>query len=91
MVGALNKLPIAISGLLFFEREITMGGIAAIFMGFGSGVVYAWAKNGERGKERVLERVAEGNEIKLETMEGRENEGLLLPLRKPSLKGRNGR
>jgi GDP-mannose transporter len=91
MVGALNKLHIAISGLLFFEREVTIGGIVAIFMGFGSGVVYAWAKNGERGKERVLERVEERDEIELETMEGRENEGLLSPLRKLSLKGRNGR
>jgi hypothetical protein len=35
--------------------------------------------------------VEERDEIELETMEGRENKGLLLPLRKPSLKGRNGR
>jgi GDP-mannose transporter len=91
MAGALNKLPIAISGLLFFEREVTIGGIVAIFMGFGSGVVYAWAKNREKGREVVLERVEERDEMELETMEGRENEGLLLPLRKPSLKGRNGR
>jgi len=89
MVGALNKLPIAISGLLFFEKVVTWGGIVAIFMGFGSGIVYAWAKNGERGKEKVLERVEERDEI--EMMEGEENKGLLLPLRKPSLKGRNGR
>jgi GDP-mannose transporter len=89
MVGALNKLPIAVTGLLFFESEVTWGGIVAIFMGFGSGVVYAWAKNGEKGKERVLERLEEQDEI--EVMEGKENEGLLLPLRKSSLKGRNGR
>ena len=91
MVGALNKLPIAISGIVFFEREVTFGGIVAIFMGFGSGVVYTWAKNQEKKREAVLERVQEGDEIELETMAGKKNEGLLLPLREPSLKGRNGR
>ena len=38
MVGALNKLPIAGSGLLIFEKEITKGGALANLMGFGSGV-----------------------------------------------------
>jgi GDP-mannose transporter len=44
MVGALNKLPIAISGLIFFDAPITFGSISAIFIGFISGMVYAWAK-----------------------------------------------
>lgn len=44
MVGALNKLPIAISGLIFFDAPITFGSITAIFLGFVSGLVYAWAK-----------------------------------------------
>jgi GDP-mannose transporter len=56
MVGALNKLPIAMSGLLFFEKEVTKGGVVAIFMGFGSGVVYALAKNRESGAARRLEK-----------------------------------
>ncbi|KAH8202074.1 hypothetical protein TruAng_003742 [Truncatella angustata] len=44
MVGALNKLPIAISGLIFFNAPVTFGSVSAIFLGFISGLVYAWAK-----------------------------------------------
>jgi GDP-mannose transporter len=44
MVGALNKLPIAISGLIFFAAPITVGSVSAIFIGFVSGLVFAWAK-----------------------------------------------
>ncbi|KAF7557770.1 hypothetical protein G7Z17_g386 [Cylindrodendrum hubeiense] len=44
MVGALNKLPIAISGLVFFSAPVTFGSVSAIFLGFVSGIVYAWAK-----------------------------------------------
>jgi GDP-mannose transporter len=44
MVGALNKLPIAVSGLIFFDAPITFGSVSAIFIGFVSGIVYAWAK-----------------------------------------------
>lgn len=44
MVGALNKLPIAISGLVFFSAPVTFGSVTAIFLGFISGIVYAWAK-----------------------------------------------
>ncbi|PBP17047.1 UDP-galactose transporter [Diplocarpon rosae] len=44
MVGALNKLPIAISGLVFFAAPVTFGSVSAIIIGFVSGIVYAWAK-----------------------------------------------
>ena len=44
MVGALNKLPIAVSGLIFFAAPVTLGSVSAIFIGFVSGIVYAWAK-----------------------------------------------
>lgn len=44
MVGALNKLPIAISGLLFFDAPVTFGSVSAIFVGFVAGIFYAWAK-----------------------------------------------
>ncbi|CAM1510306.1 Fc.00g006410.m01.CDS01 [Cosmosporella sp. VM-42] len=44
MVGALNKLPIAISGLVFFSAPVTLGSVSAIFIGFVSGIVYAWAR-----------------------------------------------
>ncbi|KAI1074076.1 UDP-galactose transporter [Whalleya microplaca] len=44
MVGALNKLPIAVSGLVFFAAPVTVGSVSAIILGFISGIVYAWAK-----------------------------------------------
>lgn len=54
MVGALNKLPIAISGLIFFDAPVTLASVTAIFVGFVSGVVYAvaqiWKKKSQEEK-----------------------------------------
>jgi len=44
MVGALNKLPIALSGIFFFHAPATLASLGAIFIGFVSGIVYAVAK-----------------------------------------------
>lgn len=44
MVGALNKLPLAVSGLIFFAAPVTVGSVSAIIIGFVSGIVYTWAK-----------------------------------------------
>lgn len=44
MVGALNKLPIAVSGLVFFDAPVTFPSVSAIVVGFISGLVYALAK-----------------------------------------------
>jgi GDP-mannose transporter len=44
MVGALNKLPIALSGIIFFNAPTTFGSLSAIFIGFLAGLVYAYAK-----------------------------------------------
>lgn len=44
MVGALNKLPIAVSGLIFFDAPVTIPSVSAIGVGFVSGIVYALAK-----------------------------------------------
>lgn len=44
MVGALNKLPIAVSGLVFFDAPVTLTSVSAIFIGFVSGMVYAVAQ-----------------------------------------------
>jgi len=52
MVGALNKLPIALSGLIFFDAPVTFGSVSAIFVGFVSGMVYAWAKVKQSVKSR---------------------------------------
>lgn len=44
MVGALNKLPIAMSGLIFFDAPVTFPSVSAIALGFVSGIVYTIAK-----------------------------------------------
>lgn len=50
MVGALNKLPIALSGLVFFSAAVTFSSVSAIAIGFVSGIVYAYAKV-QQGKD----------------------------------------
>ncbi|SCU86515.1 LAMI_0D02432g1_1 [Lachancea mirantina] len=44
MVGALNKLPIALSGLIFFDAPKNFLSFFSIFLGFLAGIVYAVAK-----------------------------------------------
>lgn len=51
MVGALNKLPVAASGMLFFGDAVTFGSVSAIGLGFFAGVVYAVAKNNQKKAE----------------------------------------
>ena len=33
MAGALNKLPVAISGMIFFDAPVTLFSVTAIFIG----------------------------------------------------------
>ncbi|KAJ3510507.1 hypothetical protein NLJ89_g4629 [Agrocybe chaxingu] len=51
MVGALNKLPVAASGMLFFGDLVTFGSVSAVGVGFFAGVVYAVAKNNQKKME----------------------------------------
>lgn len=44
MVGALNKLPIALSGLVFFDAAVNFWSVSSIFVGFLAGLVFAVAK-----------------------------------------------
>ncbi|KAK9696069.1 GDP-mannose transporter into the lumen of the Golgi [Basidiobolus ranarum] len=44
MVGALNKLPMAIVAMAYFKDPVTKGGIIAILLGFFSGLVYTYSK-----------------------------------------------
>lgn len=53
MVGALNKLPIAVSGLIFFDAPVTFGSVSAIIIGFFSGLVYAWGKIRQTEKAKM--------------------------------------
>ncbi|KAI9796823.1 MAG: GDP-mannose transporter into the lumen of the Golgi [Piccolia ochrophora] len=53
MVGALNKLPIAVSGLVFFDAPVTFPSVSAIAVGFVSGIVYALAKVKQSAKAKM--------------------------------------
>ncbi|KAJ7074903.1 hypothetical protein B0H15DRAFT_868505 [Mycena belliarum] len=48
MVGALNKLPVAASGMLFFGDAATFGSVSAVGVGFVAGILYAVAKNNQK-------------------------------------------
>ncbi|KAI9826832.1 MAG: GDP-mannose transporter into the lumen of the Golgi [Thelocarpon impressellum] len=54
MVGALNKLPIAVSGLIFFDAPVTFPSVSAITIGFVSGIVYALAKVKQSAKAKSV-------------------------------------
>jgi len=54
MVGALNKLPIALSGLVFFEAAVNFWSVSSIFVGFAAGLVYAVAKQRQAKEASVL-------------------------------------
>ncbi|KAI0819653.1 UDP-galactose transporter [Trametes gibbosa] len=51
MVGALNKLPVAASGMIFFGDAVTFGSVTAVSVGFFAGLVYALAKNNQKKAE----------------------------------------
>nr|GAT55068.1 GDP-mannose transporter [Mycena chlorophos] len=51
MVGALNKLPVALSGLIFFGNRATFGSVLSIAVGFVAGLLYAVAKNNQKKAE----------------------------------------
>ncbi|KIY70808.1 GDP-mannose transporter [Cylindrobasidium torrendii FP15055 ss-10] len=51
MVGALNKLPVAASGMMFFGDPVTLGSVSAIGVGFFAGLLYAVAKNNQKATE----------------------------------------
>ncbi|BGP21289.1 GDP-mannose transporter into the lumen of the Golgi [Rhodotorula toruloides] len=47
MVGALNKLPVAASGILFFSDPATFANVSSILVGFFAGLVYSAAKTAQ--------------------------------------------
>ncbi|KAG0664052.1 GDP-mannose transporter into the lumen of the Golgi [Rhodotorula mucilaginosa] len=47
MVGALNKLPVAASGILFFGDPATFANVSSILVGFFAGLVYSAAKTAQ--------------------------------------------
>ncbi|KAK1227225.1 GDP-mannose transporter into the lumen of the Golgi [Marasmius sp. AFHP31] len=55
MVGALNKLPVAASGMLFFGDPVTTGSVSAVAVGFVAGLLYAVAKNNQKKAESRMQ------------------------------------
>ncbi|KAJ3202208.1 GDP-mannose transporter into the lumen of the Golgi [Entophlyctis luteolus] len=45
MVGALNKLPISISGMLFFGDPVSFGSVSGVLIAFAGGILYSHGKN----------------------------------------------
>ncbi|KAI5365124.1 putative GDP-mannose transporter Vrg4 [Septoria linicola] len=65
MVGALNKLPLAISGLVFFDAPVTLASVSAIFVGFVSGMVFTLSKVwASKSKDPVLPTSASSQSMK---------------------------
>lgn len=60
MVGALNKLPVAASGILFFGDPANFGNVSAIAVGGVAGVVYAVAKTNQAKIEKARQARAAG-------------------------------
>ena len=54
MVGALNKLPVAASGMIFFGDPVNVGSVSAIGTGFVAGLVYAEAKRRNKPGEAAI-------------------------------------
>lgn len=54
MVGALNKLPVAASGILFFGEPATTGNVSGIFLGLIAGLLYSYSKTDQAQKNLAL-------------------------------------
>ncbi|WFC95996.1 GDP-mannose transporter into the lumen of the Golgi [Malassezia brasiliensis] len=62
MVGALNKLPLALSGMVFFGNKVTFYNSTGIALGFLAGIVYAVGKNKQAESSRLANTAATGVE-----------------------------
>lgn len=54
MVGALNKLPIAVAGWIFFSDPVSFGGVLGVAIAFVAGIVYSHAKNVQKKAAAAL-------------------------------------
>jgi GDP-mannose transporter len=67
MVGSLNKLPIAVSGIIFFTAErkvVNVGNIFSVVLAFFSGVVYSVAQIQQRKRKPAEDRLLPTQEMK---------------------------
>ncbi|KAF9305840.1 GDP-mannose transporter into the lumen of the Golgi [Mortierella antarctica] len=60
MVGALNKLPVAASGILFMGDPATMGNVLGILFGFIAGLLYSYSKT-EQAQQNFAAQAAGSN------------------------------
>lgn len=60
MVGALNKLPLALSGMVFFGDPVTLTSTTSIGVGFLAGLLYAVGKNKQAEAARLANTAATG-------------------------------
>lgn len=44
MAGALNKLPIAVAGMIFFDAVVNVASISGVILAFSAGILYTIAK-----------------------------------------------
>lgn len=70
MVGALNKLPLALSGMVFFGNKVTFYNSTGIALGFLAGIVYAVGKNKQAESSRLANTAATGVENSRQTAGG---------------------
>ena len=95
MVGALNKLPVALSGMLFFKSErkmVNAGFVSSIMISFTSGVVYSVAqimknkqKNSRIGVDPLVEEGKGSDEpliVISNCVEGRERDEFTSPFKR---------
>ncbi|KAI9240908.1 MAG: GDP-mannose transporter [Podila humilis] len=54
MIGSLNKLPVAASGILFMGDPATTGNVLGIFLGFIAGILYSYSKTDQAQKNLAL-------------------------------------
>jgi GDP-mannose transporter len=65
MVGALNKLPVAASGMIFFGDVVNFGSVTAVGTGFVAGLVYAIAKQNQAKVEKAKQAKLANNSYAL--------------------------
>ncbi|KAF9582957.1 GDP-mannose transporter into the lumen of the Golgi, partial [Lunasporangiospora selenospora] len=58
MVGALNKLPVAASGIIFLGDSATTGNVLGIFFGFVAGLLYSYSKTEQSQRNLALANTA---------------------------------
>ncbi len=64
MVGALNKLPVAASGMIFFGDPVSFGSVSAVGSGFVAGLVYAIAKQNQSKVDKAKQGGAGGYQMR---------------------------